>query len=399
MSRWARRLPWAAAALLTIGALSWLALDPRIPRKAFEEYSLYNTSPKGLSLASRYLASTGRQVRPLTRPADRTSLPADAVLFRIRPEVSQFLWPVKDEKSVVLKPRDAWEFPVPPNYPFTPEEEEWVRGGGRLILAIDRPYSSIDVQSIDLTAPRKVFPLWPGVSRLDPPAARSIEGAAALEGVTVFEAGGKAALVRQRRNRGDIVVCSLPELFQNAHLGRADHLALLDRLAESGRPVFFDEYVHGLQGELGTLEILRLWGFGPFIVLLLVAALASFWRRRIRVGPEEDDARETRVEAVDFVDSLALLYRRMLPRRHALQLYSKAFEKAVSVQTGLRDAALEARVRDFLPPRPARPERGKDLAPTDFARELETINLAFRRLNDAKRPGNRRPPAAGPRSI
>jgi hypothetical protein len=398
MNRWSARLPWAAAILVTVGALAWLALDPRIPRKAFEDYSLYSSSPRGLSLASRYLAATGRRVEPLTRPADRTSLPADAVLFRIRPEISQFLWPVKEEKSVVFKPRDAWEFPVPPTYPFSPEEEDWVRGGGRLVLAIDRPYSSIGIESVDLATPRKVFPLWPGVARLEPPATRSIEGAAGLEGVTVFEAGGRAALVHQRRNKGDIIVCSLPEMFQNAHLGRADHLALLDRLAENGRPVFFDEYVHGLQAELGAVEILRRWGFGPFLVLVLLAALASFWRRRVRVGPEEDDARETRVEAVDFVDSLALLYRRMLPRRLALQLYAKAFEKAVSVQTGLRDAALGARIRELLPPRPARPARGKDLATNDFNRELETINLAFRRLNDAKRPGDRRPRAAGPRS-
>jgi hypothetical protein len=398
MSRWIGRLPWATAALIAIGALAWLALDPRIPRKAFEDYSLYNTSPKGLSLASRYLAATGRRVQPLTRPADRTSLPADAILFRIRPEISQFLWPVKDEKSVVLKPRDAWEFPLPPNYPFTPEEEDWVRGGGRLVLAIDRPYSSIDVQPVDLTTPRKVFPLWPGVARLDPPATRWVQGAAGLEGVTLFEVGEKSAILRHRRNRGDVIVCSLPELFQNAHLGRADHLALLDRLAEGKRPVFFDEYVHGLQADLGTVEILRQWGFGPFLVMILLAALARFWRRRVRVGPEEDDARESRVEAVDFVDSLALLYRRMLPRRQALQLYSKAFEKAVSVQTGLRDAALEARVRELLPPRPRRPAHGKDLAPNEFVRELESINLAFRRLNDAKRPGNRSSPAAGPRS-
>jgi hypothetical protein len=397
MRRWIGRLPWVAAALITVGALSWLALDRRIPHKAFQEYSLYNTSPSGLSLASRYLASTGRRVQPLTRPADRSSLPADAVLFRIRPETSQFLWPVQDQKSVVLKPRDAWELPLPPNYPFTPEEEDWIRGGGRLVLAIDRPYSSIDVQSIDLTTPRKVFPLWPGVTRLEPPAARAIQGAAGLEGVTVFEAGEKAALVRHRRQRGDIIVCSLPEMFQNAQLGRADHLALLDRLADSGRPVFFDEYVHGMQADLGAVEILRQWGFGPFLVTILIVALASFWRRRVRVGPEEDDARESRVEAVDFVDSLAILYRRMLPRRHALQLYAKAFEKSVAVQTGLREAALTARVRELLPPLPARPARGKDLAPNEFVRELESINLAFRRLNDAKRPGSRRPSAAGPR--
>jgi hypothetical protein len=146
------------------------------------------------------------------------------------------------------------------------------------------------------------------------------------------------------------------------------------------------------------MEILRQWGFGPFVVIVLLAALASFWRRRVRVGPEEDDARETRVEAVDFVDSLALLYRRMLPRRHALTLYAKEFERAVAVQTGLRDKALEARVRDFLPARPPRPVRGKDLPGADFQRELDLINLAFRRLNDAKRPGSGRTIPAGSRS-
>ena len=145
------------------------------------------------------------------------------------------------------------------------------------------------------------------------------------------------------------------------------------------------------------MEILRRWGFGPFLAMIVLFCLVSFWRRRVRVGPEEDDARETRVEAVDFVDSLALLYRRMMPRRHALTLYGKAFEKAVAVQTGLRDAALKARVEELLPPRQARPAKGKDLPAQDFDRELELINDAFRRLNDAKRPGSRRSAAAGPR--
>ena len=40
---------------------------------------------------------------------------------------------------------------------------------------------------------------------------------------------------------------------------------------------------------------------------------------------------------------------------------------------------------------------GKDLPAADFQKELDRINLAFRRLNDAKHPGSRRNPAAGPR--
>ncbi|MBI3855061.1 MAG: DUF4350 domain-containing protein [Planctomycetes bacterium] len=392
-----RRLPWIAGALFLGGLLAWLSRDPKVRREAFRDYSIYNSSGKGLSLAYRYLSSTGRAVEALARPVERAFLPADGVLFRIRPEAHPENLEEPDSKAVGLRPAHAWDEKDPARYAFSAEEEDWVRNGGRLVIAIDRRYGPIDVKEVSASPTRRVFPSWSGVERLDPPAPRGLTGLPPGEGVSVFAAGAGAVVSRLRRGRGEIILSSAPEIFQNRLLPRADHLALLDRLAGSGRPVFFDEYVHGAQGGAGTVEILRQWGFGPFLVLILVAALASFWRRRVRVGPEEDDARETRIEAVDFVDSLALLYRRMMPRRHALTLYAKEFERAVAAQTGLRDAALKARVADFLPPRPARPVRGKDLPVPDFEKELEHINLAFRRLNDAKRPGSGRPSAAGAR--
>lgn len=393
-----RRLPWIAGALFVAASLAWLWRDAKARHEAFREYSIYNSSAKGLSVAYRYLESTGRDAKPLARPVARAFLPPDAVLLRIRPEARSDGAAGTDPKAVGLRPIHARDEKEGGRYPFTPEEEEWVRGGGRLVLALDRPYGAIDVGPTGSVQPRKVFPLWPGVARLDPPSARALRGGTAREGVAVFASEDGAVVARLRRGAGEIILCAAPELFQNGHLGRADHLALLDRLAGTGRAVYFDEHVHGIEGGTGMVEILRQWGFGPFLALVALAALASFWRRRIRVGPEEDDARETRSEAVDFVDSLALLYRRMMPRRHALTLYAKAFEKAVAVQTGLRDAALRARVEQHLPPRASRPAKGKDLAATDFQQELEHINLAFRRLNDAKRPGSGRSAAAGARS-
>ena len=395
MSRWASRLPWIAGAIFVAASVAWLARDSRIRHEAFRDYSIYNASAKGLSLAYRYLESTGRTVQPLARAVERAFLPANGVLLRIRPEAIADPSLAGDPNAVGLRPLHAWDSKDPSKYAFTPEEEEWVRGGGRLVIAIDRPYGSIGVEAAGSEAPRKVFPIWPGVERIDPPAVRRL--GRVPDGVSLYAAGAGPVVVRSRRGAGDIVLCSAPEVFQNGHLPRADHLALLDRLAPSGRPVYFDEFVHGAQGGAGTVEILRQWGFGPFLVLIVLAALSSFWRRRVRVGPEEDDARETRVEAVDFVDSLALLYRRMLPRRHALTLYAKEFERAVAVQTGLRDAALKARIAELLPPRGERAARGKDLAVPDFERELEQINQAFRRLNDAKRSGSGRPAAAGAR--
>lgn len=397
MSRWTLRLPWIAGAVFVVASLAWISRDSRIRHEAFRDYSIYNSSAKGLSLAARYLESTGRNVQPLARPVERAFLPANGVLLRIRPEVTA------DPSLEAARKMTGAPIPAPEpqtrdsaRYPFTPEEDEWVRGGGRLVVAVDRPFGSIDVQPASASAPRKVFPVWPGVERIDPPAVRGLRRVP--EGVSLFAAGADPVIVRSRRGAGEVVLCSAPELFQNGHLPRADHLALLDRLAPADRPVFFDEHAHGAQGSAGIVEILRQWGFGPFLVLIVAAALASFWRRRVRIGPEEDDGRETRIEAVDFVDSLALLYRRMVPRRHALALYAREFERAVAAQTGLRDAALKARVAEFLPPRPARPVRGRDVAVPEFEIELEEINLAFRRLNDAKRSGNRRPAAAGPRS-
>lgn len=386
MRRWVARLPWIAGAIFVAASVLWISRDSRIRHEAFRDYSVYNASAKGLSLAYRYLESTDRTVQPLARPVERAFLPANGVLLRIRPEG------VVAEPQASSKPAEK----EPGRYPFTPEEEEWVRGGGRLVIAIDRPFGSIEVDPASASIPRKVFPVWPGVERLDPPSVRGLRRVP--DGVTLFAAGSDPVIVRSRRGAGEIVLCSTPEVFQNGTLPKADHLALLDRLASTGRPVFFDEHAHGAEGSAGTIEILRQWGFGPFLVLIGLAALASLWRRRIRIGPEEDDARETRIEAVDFVDSLALLYRRMVPRRHALMLYAREFERAVAAQTGLRDAALKARVAELLPPRPSRPARGKDVAVPEFEKELELINLAFRRLNDAKRSGNRRPAAAGARS-
>ena len=75
---------------LVAASLAWISRDTRIRHEAFREYSIYNSSEKGLSIAYRYLESKGRAVAPLARPVARAFLPADGVLLRIRPEADPF---------------------------------------------------------------------------------------------------------------------------------------------------------------------------------------------------------------------------------------------------------------------------------------------------------------------
>lgn len=383
MKRWATA---AGAAAFFIAAAVWLDMDPRVPHRAFQDYSLHSRSAKGCSLAALYLAERGWPVKSLHDDLDVPAIAATATLFRFGP--GRGLSPELALHAPPLRP------PVPGGTAekearlLGPEEDAWVRGGGRLVLALDHDYGPVSVKEGRPGAPLKTFPLWPRVKTLAPPAGRTLGGAPLDLGSALFSEPGGPLVSRLALGAGEVFLLSVPEIFQNAHLAAADHLPLLEALAGPGRPVVIDERIHGFRRDAGLLDLLRRWGFGPFLVLGVLASLAAFWHGRCRLGPPADEVRETRIEAVDFVDSLALLYARVLPRQQALDMYIRAFERALAVQLGLRGAALEARIRQDLPAR-ARQVKGKDLSEDEFKRRLQVINEAFRRLNDAKH--SRRP--------
>ena len=183
------------------------------------------------------------------------------------------------------------------------------------------------------------------------------------------------------------MLLALPEVLQNDSLGKDDHLRLLVALAGEQRPVLFDEWAHGLGARGRLLRALLEWGFGPFLVLWGLGFATWLWRGRHSVGDPDPDPAEGRSEAVDLVDSLAQLYDRALSRREAAQLYRESFEKAVAARTGLRGRALARRMGEFLGAKggavaSAPGSRGKDLAPSEFLRELHTVGDAFRRLHE-----------------
>lgn len=395
---------WLAAlafALYLTGALIWIGYDRRSARDAFPPGSVFNTGEEGLSLAYAYLQRRSAAASVLQRRVGPELVPQEAVVFRVRPAERPLLLGAEDledgrnpegEKDgkdgengeAGEKKEEKEERPVPL---LTRDEEAWVRGGGRLVLALDESYGPVEVAALEGTmAPaRKVFPLWPGVSALKMKARRGLGGEAVARGHAVFLAGGAPVAARLPMGAGEVVLFSCPEVFQNGSLGEAHHLALLEALAGlgEGRPVLFDERAHGLGDAPGVLEILGAWGLGPLLLLGLFAAAAAFWRGAVRTGPADRDERDVRSESVELLDSLADLYDRALGRDQAIRLYQESFLHTVAAETGLRGAALQARASDLLGP-DAAPQDG-DLSREQFDRALRGLNQAFRRLRDAKR--------------
>ncbi|HEV8254660.1 MAG TPA: DUF4350 domain-containing protein [Vicinamibacteria bacterium] len=359
-----------AAAYFT-AALLWLqAQRPRAGLDTIAPGSALDTSSGGTSLAYRYLKRRAAGAEWLRRPFEYAGVDANAVVFRIRPWGGLSFDEEDDEKPAASRVRRL----------LSPGEERWLWGGGRLVLALDRPVGSFEVTTIPAAPAVKVYPAWPGVERLEPATPRGLAGSGLADAHTVFAAGEAPLVARVPRGKGEIVLLAAPEMLENERLGRADHLALLAALAGE-RPVYFDERQHGLGTEVGLVELLAGWGLGPALVLLGLLALCAFWRGRARLGPPDADPPDLRSEAVDLVDSLGKLYGRALMPEAALDLYRASLARALSSRTGLKGAALEARLAALAGPSPPR-SRGK-LPPAEFRHRLQTLNEAFRRLTHA----------------
>ena len=391
-----RKLPLLAAFIAFVAAFVWLDQDKQFRHDSFKAYSLHNTSGEGCSLAYRYLQQRAGGDNSfgggeLNRLIELSGIASHAVVFRLGPQVIP--GEHADRKSVHADEKEqekpAKKIPVVDSKRplLTPGEKKWVESGGRLVLALEGVYGPLESRQLAASAPlRKVFPVWPGVARIDAAAPRMLSGAPLEDAHTLLARGSDVYAARIAIGAGEVLVFAGADIFSNAHIADAGHLPLLDALAEQ-RPVYFDEYVHNLQAAPGLFELLNRWGFGMALVCLAALCLSAAWRARVPVGPPEDPYRETRSQAVDFVGSLAPLYDKALSPRQALAAHYKNFLLAAAAQSGLRGEALAAKIRalfEGIEGFSARDEAllaGREaVGQADFQRLLSLLNEAHGRL-------------------
>jgi hypothetical protein len=371
-----RALPLLLAiAAFIIAALLWIG-SSRVASHAFAEGSALNTSPAGTSLAYAYLGRRGT-ARMLTTPMRGGVIPRDSVVFRV--DTYGAAGDQEDERG------DRKTKAVP--FFLAANDEEFVRGGGRLILAGHYFGGSIEMRDDAGKTAAKVFPIWPGIETLALPESLGLAPRSLPRAMhTIFAGNGEAVVARQIIGAGDVIVISVPEMFENKSLAADQHLALLTALAGYHRPVYFDEYAHGIASDDGALALMTEWRLGPLLLLAGIAALFTFWRNARRIGPPDAEERDTRSDAIDLVASLGALYARSMSNGDAIALYHAALERTVAAQSGLRGDALHKRVRDLA--HGFMPGSGEKLAAPAFDRHLNTINDAFRTLERTARGGH-----------
>lgn len=379
-------LPCVAVASYVFAVLFWLHNDRRAPLRVFDDSSIHNTSPKGLSLAHAYLSKRAERsaarsrVAALTRAIAPDGVESDAVVFRVSPSHLPAIAP--PPRAGANEPTNEVPVRTRASSLLSWREEEWIRGGGRLVIALDGPYGPVGVEEALVPGePLKALPIWPAVHRLELEQARVLVDMAPGHPHSLFLIGARQVASLRRIGNGELILMSCPEVLQNERLGQGDHLALLETLAGSDRPVYFDEAVHGSMSDAGIVETMVRLGLGPFLLTIALTAAAAFWRARTRVGPPEEPWRESRSEAVDLVDSLARLYGRALGRRDAIALYHECLARAVALRTGLRGERLAERVKELTGDDPPPAAEGRrDMGAAEFKRWIRTINDAFARV-------------------
>jgi hypothetical protein len=378
--------------VLAIGAyfvavVIWMAADRRVPKHAFDTYSSASTDAQGLSLASRSLGA-----KQLTKPLAPGVVPRNAVVFRAGAfgsgfaTLQQMLNDAREDEDDDSDDGGAKkQSPAKPprkhlraraTVLLSDDEEEFVRHGGRIVLALGGTYGSTGVRNATGSrSMRKVFPLWPGLDSIALPEPRTLTGTEMLRRAhTIYALNDAPAMARIAIGTGDVIILAEPELFDNEHIGSKANLALLNALAAK-RPAFFDETIHGLMSGGGALDLLKEWRLGPFLLLLLLIAAAVFWRFGRRIGDPEDDYRETRSEAVDLVRALGALYDRSLSDRQALALYRDALSRTVAATSGLRGDQLHKRVGELT--------ANIEIDGEQFGAQLAVLNEVFGKVAGA----------------
>jgi hypothetical protein len=111
--------------------------------------------------------------------------------------------------------------------------------------------------------------------------------------------------------RGRVVVLADARLAQNRFVGQADNSVLVTNLlADSGNPVLFDEFYHGLTIRSNPFWLLSRFPYGILAASVLAATLVIGWRAYRFLGPPLAPRPVSRRTLSEYIEAMARLLNR-----------------------------------------------------------------------------------------
>jgi hypothetical protein len=153
-----------------------------------------------------------------------------------------------------------------------------------------------------------------------------------------------ALLTHEQVGQGEMSFIADVSPLTNDLLATSDNAGFGVVLAgDDGRPVVFDEGVHGYGQSRGIAAIPTRWKYA--LGVLALAALILLWARGRRLGPPEDAARELAPPRREYVDALAITLQRTGEPARALEPVRATIRREVASRAGLPVDATDA---DFV---------------------------------------------------
>ncbi len=188
---------------------------------------------------------------------------------------------------------------------------DFLAGGGRLVLASTTFFGDLATTLLD-PAPRLGPAPPPEVTALLPVPETAGVATVATSGLYAWKdtgaalpivgADGVTVVAVASIGRGRLVLLADPALLSNAFIGTNAHLGLAVA-GEPGRPIVFDEYVHGYGSDSAITAIPPRWRAA--LALLLLATFIWLWSIGSRFAPAEPADRVFPPARGLYVDALA----------------------------------------------------------------------------------------------
>jgi hypothetical protein len=229
----------------------------------------------------------------------------------------------------------------------------WVEDGGTAVLVQDRPGPLLDALGVEMDTTglsrsledaigRPALPVRPSPWTRGGPLALQGRAAPSFDGsfAPLFSVRGTVVAAVQPRGDGQVVVVSDPSTLGNSGLGRGGNLAFYVAVARSvlaaGGPVYFDDLHAGGGDDHGVVAYARRAGGGPALVVVGLMLLLLLWR----IGAREATAATVPppppiLGGAEHIRALAGLYERAELGRHALDVTSRQFRRAVEERAGI----------------------------------------------------------------